>query len=120
MGQNPPVQRQVTQFGDTLRIRRTVPQNGGNVRNVHGGLANMQRPAAPQRPSRPAQGVQQEPGVRRPVQGQPVRRSPQSQPIRQPQRPVNHSVQRPAQSQPIRQPQRRQSSGEETHGSKES
>jgi predicted PurR-regulated permease PerM len=116
-GQRPPVERQVTQFGDTLRIRRTVPQGGGNVRNVQG-AANMQRPAAPQRPSRPAQGMQQ-PGARRPVQGQPVRRTPQSQPIRQPQRPTN-TAQRPVQGQPLRQPQRRQPSADDTRGSKES
>ena len=95
--------RQVTQFGDTLRIRRTVAPGSANpnaARPVNRtGAANMARPAAPQRPSRPVQSAQ--PGVRRPAA---------QQPIRQPQRPVQQQggqrpVQRPVQ-QPIRQPQR--------------
>ena len=57
--------RQVKQFGDTLRIRRTV-QQGAPAQQT-----NMQRPVAPQRPSRPAQGQMMQPGVRRPVQAQP-------------------------------------------------
>ena len=92
---------QVTQFGDTLRIRRTVAPGNANpnaARPVNRtGAANMARPAAPQRPSRPVQSAQ--PGVRRPAA---------QQPIRQPQRPAPNGqrpVQRPA-APPIRQPQR--------------
>ena len=92
---------QVTQFGDTLRIRRTVVPGNANpnaARPVNRtGAANMARPAAPQRPSRPVQSAQ--PGVRRPAA---------QQPIRQPQRPAPNGqrpVQRPA-APPIRQPQR--------------
>jgi len=86
--------RQVKQFGDTLRIRRTVSQQG----NAPVRQANMQRPVAPQRPSRPAQQGQPQPGVRRPVQGQPVRRP---MPGQQPQRPNGagiHQPQRPMQA----------------------
>ena len=86
--------RQVKQFGDTLRIRRTVSQQG----NAPAQQANMQRPMAPQRPSRPAQQGTAQPGVRRPVQGQPVRRP---VPGQQPQRPNGagiHQPQRPAQT----------------------
>lgn len=93
-------QRQVKQFGDTLRIRRTV-ENGNAA------PANMQRPVAPQRPSRPAQQGAVQPGVRRPVQGQPARRPVQGQPQRPMQpgaRPVNPAA-RPAQpGQPVRRP----------------
>jgi len=111
---DPQPQRQVKQFGDTLRIRRTMTQGAP-------AQTNMQRPAAPQRPSRPAQGTVQ-PGVRRPVQGQPVRRPVQGQPQRPMQgapqagqpvrRPVQGQPQRPVQGQTNGQPARRPVQGQ--------
>ncbi len=88
----PQTEEQITEFGDTLRIKRAVTQNTQTgQRGARPVNANMQRPTAPQRPSRPTQGTAQ-PGVRRPgYTGQPTRSTGAGGQIRQPQRPTSQT-----------------------------